>query len=152
MGAERRSLSQGTLMPSSLGRGRAPVRLEVGCQCNSKGVAHVWRPGVPVAEPAHLHGLGRPVPAHLQARSGQRPGAAADGMYDRECSGTAVLPEAAPLPGGLGQREQPRSHSRRLLVTCPSAPRPLAALGSGRRLPLSSGQYPAKQNPWGLCF
>lgn len=66
--------------------------------------------------------------------------------------GLAMLPEAAPLRGGLGQGEQPRSCSRRLLVTCPWAPRTLAALGSGRRLPPSSGQYPAKQNPWGLCF
>lgn len=104
--------------------------------------------------------LSQPISTASAARSPLifRPGPGRDrGRQPMECMtgnvpGTAVLPEAAPLPGGLGQREQPCSRSRRLLVTCPSAPRPLAALGSGRRLPLSSGQYPAKQNPWGLCF
>lgn len=88
--------------------------------------AHVWCPGVPAAEPARLHGLGRPVPAHLQAGPGQRPGAAADGMYDRECSWD--WPCYLRLrPSGRPGRRQPRSP--RLLVACPWAPRPLAALG-----------------------
>ena len=88
-GAGRRSLSQGTLMPPSPGRGGGggPSQAVGGVSVQLQGrAAHVWCPGVPAAEPAHLHGLGCPVPAHLQARPGQRPGAAADGMYDRECS------------------------------------------------------------------
>lgn len=60
----------------------APFRLEVGCQCNSKGGRPCVVPRGPISQPAHLHGLRRSV---LPPRSPLilRPGPGTDGGCSR---------------------------------------------------------------------
>lgn len=74
-------------MPPPWGQGgRGPVRLEVGCQCNSKGGPPCGAQG-PSGEA--FQPISTVLAAWSRSSSGQaraETGAAADGMYDRECS------------------------------------------------------------------
>lgn len=123
-----------------------PVRLEMGCQCNSKGRTTCGSQGVPMAKPdqspwpppSHPPSKG---PAHPGARP-SRDGMVADGMYVWECSSEG--------PYCLGRPKQSRlSVSWRSLWT--SGPSALTAVSGLRWTSDSSpGQNPAKQSP-GVC-
>lgn len=88
LGGGRRSLSQGKLMPSWRRGEGAPSQTGHGCQCNSKGQAHLCvgaKRSPPRPSQANLHGLCHPpLPLRALLTLGpglSRGGAAADGMY-----------------------------------------------------------------------